>query len=82
MYQASWIVQYSVFFPKEVKTALNSENKNTLKLLSANVLMTNENYHGLINIIKDYDPDILVTIETNKKWEKNLRSIESNFKKK
>jgi len=62
---------------KRNSTVPFSENK--LSLLSTNVLQKNKNYHNLIKIIKEVSPDILLTMETNKEWEKALSEIESNF---
>ena len=59
------------------KSVLFSENK--LSLLSVNVLQKNKNYDGLIKMIKEVNPDILLTMETNKKWEKALSEIELDF---
>ena len=59
------------------KPNLSSENK--LSLLTVNVLQKNKNYDGLIKIIKQVNPDILLTMETNKEWENALSEIEFDF---
>jgi len=65
------------YFLKIKKSVQISENK--ISLLSVNVLQSNNNYDGLIKIVKKFRPDILLTMETNKEWEQALTEIESDF---
>jgi endonuclease/exonuclease/phosphatase (EEP) superfamily protein YafD len=51
----------------------------SISLLISNVLQTNKKYHLLINKIKNYDPDILITTETDSTWQKQLEVIEKKY---
>ena len=85
IYQLKWIVPYSPFFSKEVKStkkANKTQDTNggfTLTLLSTNVLMTNRNSEGVLKLIRKYDPDIVVTLETNGWWQTQLKPLEERF---
>lgn len=48
--------------------------------MSVNVKQENTQYNRLIETVKRIQPDILLTIETNKIWEDNLKQIESYYK--
>jgi len=75
LYQASIIVPYLPlkFYKKQ------EENKHTMTIISVNVLQKNEEYPKLIKLIKDIQPDIVLTMETNKTWEKELEKIETDY---
>ena len=40
--------------------------------MTANVLTPNDNKSALIDIIKTYQPDIFVTLESDQKWQRHL----------
>ncbi|MEP4888634.1 MAG: endonuclease/exonuclease/phosphatase family protein [Aliiglaciecola sp.] len=81
IYQSIWIFPYTFLYPKEVKQAENSqvESNVTIKVITANVLMPNKSVQKLIDIVTEYKPDILVTLETNKWWQDALTPIHENF---
>lgn len=85
IYQLKWIFPYSPFSSKQVKSTKKSSKTHsnqgefTLTLLSTNVLMTNRNSEGVLNLIREYEPDIVVTLETNRWWERQLKPLEERF---
>lgn len=48
-------------------------------IISVNVLQKNKNYDQLVALIKKEQPDILLTMETNKAWELALKKIEIDY---
>lgn len=78
-YQAWWIVPYTRGFPLEVEGANNSDNKRRIKIITANVLMTNRNAKALIALIREFEPDILVTLESDIWWQKQLDILEADY---
>lgn len=70
------IIPY-ISFNKNIQPA---EKQSEIVVLSVNVKQENCNYKHLIQLAQKIQPDILLTIETNKDWENNLKEIESNFK--
>jgi len=77
LYQAWWILPFTVIVPKEVKPASSASRGQRLRILSANVLMTNRRYCDFLAVVKREDPDVIITLETNGQWERTLASIES-----
>ena len=80
-YQTWWIVPYSFLFPVEVKTAQaqDPDHNKSIKIITANVLMPNRNAVGLIKLVREYEPDILVTLESDDWWEAQLDSLEVDY---
>jgi len=74
VYQLSVILPY---FPQSKNNYATS--KHSIVALSINVKQNNQNYEKLIKIINRVQPDILLTMETNKKWEEKLEEIEDNY---
>ncbi len=80
IYQAWWIAPYMKFFPVEVKATNNSIGlQQEIKIITANVLMTNRNANAFIELVNEYQPDILVTLESDLWWQTQLESIETNY---
>jgi endonuclease/exonuclease/phosphatase (EEP) superfamily protein YafD len=78
VYQLWWIWPYTRLHRKEVKNAATSP-ANRLRILSSNVLMTNRRAEDLIRLVRAEDPDILITLETDRWWEQSLKPLEANF---
>ena len=49
-----------------------------LAMLCANVLMTNRNAARLCRIIKEADPDIILVVEADEWWQRQLREFEAS----
>ncbi len=70
---------YTPFAKKTVLTAAAETNSGAVSLLICNVLQTNTDYHLLIEKVKHYNPDILITTETDSIWQQQLSIIEKNY---
>lgn len=79
LYQLKWIVPYTIFYKKEVHREKVPNNDDTISILSSNVFMPNENYDALLTETEKHKPDFLVMLESNKRWEENVASIESDY---
>ena len=71
-YQAWWILPYSRLHPVEVKSAVPRRPSARLRLLTANVLMTNRRADDFLRLVREERPDVVVTLETNMWWERQL----------
>lgn len=69
-YQLILIWPYTPLYP--IKKPNEPFNENTLKLVTANVLQDNKEYHKFIEIIKSSNPDIFVTMESDKNWDSHI----------
>lgn len=78
-YQAVKILPYTVLAPREVLDAASLANDATISLLVANVLMENRKSEVFLNLIHDYDPDLILTVEADDWWEKALRKLEADY---
>lgn len=78
-YQAWWIIPYTVFFPVEVKAAVADDPDNSIAILASNVLTPNKNAAALIALVREYQPDILVTLETDAWWQTQLDVLGEDY---
>jgi endonuclease/exonuclease/phosphatase (EEP) superfamily protein YafD len=53
--------------------------ENGLSILVTNVLQDNRNSEGLLRIVRDLDPDILITAETNAWWDAQLKVLGERY---
>jgi endonuclease/exonuclease/phosphatase (EEP) superfamily protein YafD len=79
LYQAWMILPYTLFWRKQVMQAQQPDADHTVSLLVSNVLMPNQNCQALINHVRQYQPDLLITLETDLRWEKALSVIEADY---
>ncbi|MGH8853720.1 MAG: endonuclease/exonuclease/phosphatase family protein [Telluria sp.] len=79
IYQAWWIIPYTKLFPHEVKASVVAESHRQFRIMTANVLMPNQNTDGLIALIRKHQPDIFVTLETNSWWQERLDVLEGDY---
>ncbi len=79
LYQAWWIFPYTRLHRPEVVQAESNQSIATLSILTANVLMTNHNAQTLIDMVRRYRPDILVTLESDKWWEAQLDTLSDDY---
>lgn len=78
-YQFYWISPYTKFFRPEVEHKQPDSRQAQLSILIANVLMTNRNAATLIDIVREESPDILLTLESDKWWEKEILCLEETY---
>lgn len=79
LYQAWMILPYTLFWRKQVMQADSPDPTNMISLLVSNVLTPNQNYQALIEHVRHYQPDVLVTLESDSRWERALAVIEADY---
>lgn len=79
IYQFVKIIPYTSFYPQQMLAADAGIRGQSLKLMISNVLMSNKNIDGLANLVNQHQPDILLVVESDKKWYQGLNS-KLNFK--
>ena len=79
MYLIWWIIPYTRLSVKEVAPAVDPDPGNSFVIMVSNVLMDNRKADQLLKVVRDNDPDILVTLETNTWWEGQLRELEQDY---
>tara|TARA_R100001369_G_scaffold92896_1_gene141075 strand:- start:91758 stop:92837 length:1080 start_codon:yes stop_codon:yes gene_type:complete len=80
VYQASKIIPYTKLSKKTVESFKGDSSDNHISILVSNVLTTNTSYHKLIKLVNNKNPDILLTLESDKTWEEELSAIEEDYK--
>ena len=79
LYQAWWIIPYTAVYPTEVKAAIGAGTADRIRIMTANVLTTNRNSDGLIALIREFEPDVFVTLETDSWWQERLDMLEDDY---
>lgn len=71
-----------VRFTKFWRSTRHKKSKNQsekVKVISVNVYQYNTDYHRLIDLIRKEQPDIFLTMESNKGWENALQELKSDY---
>ncbi len=78
-YQFYYIYPYTYLAKTEVFKYNPQSEKRNISVLVSNVLTPNKKYNKLINLVQERKPDILLTLETDKTWEKELEVLEKDY---
>jgi endonuclease/exonuclease/phosphatase (EEP) superfamily protein YafD len=73
------ISPYTIFTPKEMKTADPATAKDTLKVFAANVYQENTEYQRVLSQIRNTDPDVIFLLETNSAWARAMGELDSTY---
>jgi endonuclease/exonuclease/phosphatase (EEP) superfamily protein YafD len=79
IWHLTWIFPYTFLASKEVKSSTLKDDDHTLSILGSNVYMHNKNSKGLCDLANEYQPDMLVTLESNGWWEEALTVLHDNY---
>ena len=79
IYQAIKIYPYTYIASNQVKEYRGDDVERQVSVLVSNVLTTNDNYDKLIKLIIRENPDLVLTLESDEDWEKELESIEEEY---
>lgn len=80
-YQLKMVLPYTFIWKKQVKHVQKEQlnPQQQISLIVSNVLTTNQKYHLLINQIQQYQPDVVLTLETDQTWQNELAVIEADY---
>lgn len=70
--QGYYILPWTKLRPVQVKAAESNDPNKTITLLIANVLTPNRQAQTLINMIKQHQPDMILTLESDQWWQDQL----------
>ncbi len=74
-WQVFRIWPYTILHRKQVPGAKHANPAESLTILVANVLQDNRRAPDLLALIRQVDPDVILTLETNAWWETQLRPL-------
>ncbi|WP_228293140.1 endonuclease/exonuclease/phosphatase family protein [Psychrobacter sp. K31L] len=80
-FQIRMVLPYTKLWKKEVQSAKSKSDgqDHQLKIMVSNVLTPNDEMQKLVDLVKQRQPDILITLESDKKWEQALHQIEPDY---
>jgi len=78
-FQARKIFPYTIFSGKEVKTSTKQTNEGEISLLVSNVYTPNREAQKLISLVRHYRPNLLLTLESDAWWEKQLEVLQPDY---
>ncbi|AUX90555.1 MULTISPECIES: endonuclease/exonuclease/phosphatase family protein [Acinetobacter] len=80
-YQLKMVLPYTFVWKKQVKQVKQDQldPDRQISLIVSNVLTTNTKYHLLIEQIQTHQPDLVLTLETDKAWQDALAVIEPDY---
>ena len=79
LYQSYRIAPYTKVWSVQSKTAKREvKGETSLSILVSNVLQTNDKYDRVINQVLEKQPDIVLTLESNKAWGDALHAALDN----
>jgi len=70
------VLPYTPLWPKEVKSAVTNDSARVITIMTSNVLTPNRNAGALIALVKQHQPDVLVTLESDLWWEDQLAVLD------
>ncbi|MGP9798130.1 endonuclease/exonuclease/phosphatase family protein [Halomonas sp. 86] len=74
--QSQYILPWTRLWPVDVKNASKqSSSKQYITLLIANVLTPNRHTEGLLGMIQQHQPDIILTLESDQWWQDKLDPV-------
>ncbi|RAV30254.1 endonuclease/exonuclease/phosphatase family protein [Sinomicrobium soli] len=80
VYQGIKIWPYTFLHPKEVYRFKGKEDKsNRISVLVSNVLTSNRNTGKLLELIRKKNPSMVLTLESDSWWEKQLDVLEKDY---
>lgn len=79
IWQLWWILPFTLLWRKEVKTSADNSAEKQLSILTSNVFTPNRNAEALIKLVKQHQPDVLVTLESDQWWQDKLAVLEAEM---
>ncbi len=79
IFQLSRVLPYSRLWPVQVLQAKTPQPDRTLSLFVSNVLTPNPHKDRLILQIRQYQPDVVITLETDQDWEQALSVLHDDY---
>lgn len=73
---AWWIRPFTKLHPKEV---LDGKGESAIRILVSNVLMTNREAGLLLSLVREFQPDLFVALETDQWWVDRLAELEEEY---
>jgi endonuclease/exonuclease/phosphatase (EEP) superfamily protein YafD len=70
---------FTILGAKQVLKATDRSESNRISIMIANVYQDNTNTRGCLKQIAKVDPDVVILLETNERWDRETRELESAY---
>jgi endonuclease/exonuclease/phosphatase (EEP) superfamily protein YafD len=74
------ILPFTPISKVELETTSNTDPENRVRLFIANVHQSNRRYQTCLNVLNSCSPHIVLLMETNEIWARELSSLEKEYK--
>jgi endonuclease/exonuclease/phosphatase (EEP) superfamily protein YafD len=78
-YQLSWIYAYLPIAPIQTQRATTTSRQHALRIMVANILMTNRSAEKFLQVVNQAEPDLLIVDEPDAWWAEQLRGLDAVF---
>lgn len=80
-FQLKMVLPYTFLWKKQVAQVRSEQldSSKQISVLVSNVLTPNDQYHLLIEHIQKFQPDLVLTLETDQTWQNHLKVIEQDY---
>lgn len=78
IYHLGVLIPYTKIYRKNLPKIIPKDS-DTVSIISINVYQFNDRYDDLIKLVKEVDPDILLTMESNQAWENGMKELEKDY---
>lgn len=78
-YQFYCIVPYTPVYQKQVELSREAVPEKTVRLLISNVLVENEDYRSLLDLVEEVRPDMVLLCESDQRWLNNVAPLKENY---
>lgn len=79
IYLSYLIYPFTPLAGKVILPAQKQLPENRISILSSNVFQDNRNTAGCLNLIRKYDPDVVLLLETDSYWYQNTLALRENY---
>lgn len=79
IYLCAQILPFTPLSKKQVLTAKNDLPEQSFSIMIANVYEDNQHTAGCLQVVAQANPDIILLLETNKRWEEETSSLADHY---
>ncbi|WP_138475964.1 endonuclease/exonuclease/phosphatase family protein [Dyadobacter bucti] len=73
------IFPFTFFAKRPLLRAMHSDPNNALSIISSNVFQDNKNTAGAMKLLRKYDPDIILLLETDNFWYQGTEELKKHY---
>ncbi|WP_265571010.1 endonuclease/exonuclease/phosphatase family protein [Sphingomicrobium nitratireducens] len=79
LWQLLHTARYLRVFPTQMASAAQCPAERSLSILNANVLLGNDDYGGVIDLVRETDPDVVVLLEAGMSWQEAMKTLSMRY---